>query len=137
MQKRESSSRDQASGSLNPWEHRKEEIDTQRGVSKSFLFGVMMLSLSTILVKIIGLIYKIPMLRYLGSVGMGYFNAAYEWFAMLSVIAGAGLPVAMSMMIAAARSQGSTPAFRRRTVRRIERIALRVFLSLLMFVRYP
>ena len=72
-----------------------------RGVRiKTFFSGVMALSLSTALVKVIGLFYKIPMLRYLTSVGMGYFNAAYEWYAMLSVLFTAGLPIAASMLIA-------------------------------------
>ena len=43
----------------------------------SFTSGVLILSLSAVIVKIIGLVYKIPMLRLLGSEGMGYFNSAY------------------------------------------------------------
>ncbi len=69
---------------------------------KTFLSGVLLLSLSTVLVKIIGLIYKIPMLSYLGSEGMGYFNSAYEIYALFCVIATAGLPVALSVLISGA-----------------------------------
>ena len=65
-----------------------------------FFSGVMILTLSTVLVKIIGLLYKIPMLHCLGSVGMGYFNAAYECYALIGVVATAGLPIAVSMLIA-------------------------------------
>ena len=67
-----------------------------------FLSGVFVLSVSTILVKLIGLAYKIPMLSYLGAEGMGYFNSAYEIYALLCVISTAGLPVALSLLIAAA-----------------------------------
>ena len=67
--------------------------------SRRFFFGVFILSCSTVLVKIIGLAYKIPMLRLLGAEGMGYFNSAFEMYAMLCVIATAGLPVALTVLI--------------------------------------
>ncbi len=61
--------------------------------------GVFLLSLSTVAVKIIGLAYKIPMLSLLGAEGMGYFNSAYEIYALLCIIATAGLPIALSMRV--------------------------------------
>lgn len=98
---------------------------TASSSGKVFLSGVMVLTLSTVLVKLIGLFYKIPMLHYLGSEGMGYFNAAYEWYATLCVISTAGLPLAGSMLIAEARAKGSTQA-----VRLIERRMLGLFFAL-------
>ena len=77
-------------------------VETVKNTRKTFLSGVLLLSLSTVLVKIIGLIYKIPMLSYLGSEGMGYFNSAYEIYALFCVIATAGLPVALSVLISGA-----------------------------------
>ena len=73
--------------------------------SESFLSGVLVLSISGIIVKIIGLAYKIPMLSYLGAEGMGYFNSAYEIYALLCVISTAGLPVALSMLVSACRER--------------------------------
>ena len=70
--------------------------------SSSFLSGVFLLSLSTVLVKLTGLLTKIPMLRLLGAQGMGYYNAAYEVYAMLFVLSTAGLPVALSILISRA-----------------------------------
>ena len=67
--------------------------------NEKFYSGVLVLSLSAVIVKIIGLVFKIPMLRLLGSEGMGYFNSAYEIYALLCVISTSGLPVAMSLMI--------------------------------------
>lgn len=66
---------------------------------RSFISGIYILTLSTVIVKIIGLIYKIPMLKLLGNMGMGYFNSAYEIYAAFCVISTAGLPVAMSLMV--------------------------------------
>ncbi len=116
------------------------EVSTKGNAStgRVFLSGVLVLTLSTVLVKIIGLLYKIPMLRVLGSEGMGYFNAAYEWYGTLCVIATSGLPLASSMMIASARAVGDDVA-----VKKIERLSLRIFgvlglvSSLLLFFGAP
>ena len=51
------------------------------------------------LVKIIGMVYKIPLMRLLGAEGMGYFNSAYETYTLFFVISTAGIPVAISIMI--------------------------------------
>ena len=95
----------------------------QKNTKKTFLSGVLLLTLSTVLVKVIGLIYKIPMLAYLGSEGMGYFNSAYEIYALFCVISTAGLPVALSVLISGAIARGE-----RGQVRRIYSASLAVFL---------
>lgn len=92
-----------------------------------FLSGVFVLSVSTILVKLIGLAYKIPMLSYLGAEGMGYFNSAYEIYALLCVISTAGLPVALSLLIAAEEEKGGVSAGY--CVNRIYRCALGIFMA--------
>lgn len=89
---------------------------------RKFISGVYILTLSTVIVKIIGLIYKIPMLKLLGSTGMGYFNSAYEIYASFCVIATSGIPVAMSLLIS------STEDERRR--RKIFKVAFFTFLML-------
>lgn len=94
-----------------------------QNTKKTFFSGVLLLTLSTVLVKLIGLIYKIPMLAYLGSEGMGYFNSAYEIYALFCVISTAGLPVALSVLVSAAVARGDGAR-----VKRIYRAALAVFL---------
>lgn len=74
--------------------------------AKTFMSGVLVLSVATVAVKIIGLAFKIPMLSFLGAEGMGYFNSAYEIYALLCVISTAGMPVALSMLVSAARAKG-------------------------------
>ena len=97
-------------------------VESGKTAKKSFLSGVLLLSLSTFLVKIVGFLYKIPMLTYLGSVGMGYFHSAYEIYAMFCIIATAGLPVALSVLISAALARGD-----QRGVKRIYRVSMTVF----------
>lgn len=73
---------------------------------QQFLGGAMALTLSTVLVKIIGLVYKIPLMRILGAEGMGYFNSAYEMYTLFFVISTAGVPVAISIMISESIASG-------------------------------
>ena len=76
----------------------------RESVGGGFISGVFILSLSTLIVKVIGLAFKIPMLSLLGMEGMGYFNSAYEIYALLCVASTAGLPVALSILISSARA---------------------------------
>ena len=70
-----------------------------KSYEKQFFSGVAVLALSTFIVKIIGLFYKIPMMAYLGAEGMGYFNSAYEIYSLFFVIATTGVPVAISILV--------------------------------------
>lgn len=97
-------------------------VESKRTVKRSFFSGVLLLSLSTVLVKIVGFVYKIPMLSYLGSVGMGYFHSAYEMYALFCVIATAGLPVALSVLVSAALARNDG-----KSVGKIFRSAMTVF----------
>jgi stage V sporulation protein B len=73
---------------------------------QQFLDGAMALTVSTVIVKIIGLVYKIPLMRILGAEGMGYFNSAYEMYTLFFVISTAGIPVAISIMISKSIAAG-------------------------------
>ncbi len=55
---------------------------------------------SNLIVKAIGLFFKIPMTALIGEEGMGYFNGAYTIFTWLYTLSCAGLPTAASMLIA-------------------------------------
>lgn len=61
--------------------------------------GVAVLTASTLVVKILGLIYKIPLLGLLGAEGMGYFNAALEVYSLFFIISSSGLPAAECLLV--------------------------------------
>ncbi|MBR3620670.1 MAG: oligosaccharide flippase family protein, partial [Clostridia bacterium] len=67
---------------------------------QSVLSGAMVLMGAIILVKIIGALFKMPMTSMLGTVGRGYFQSAYEIYTPIFAVAMAGLPVAVSKMVA-------------------------------------
>ena len=87
-----------------------------------FVNGVLILTISNVIVKIIGLIFKIPLHDILGDEGMGYFNAAYTIYTTFFMISTAGLPVAISYMISRSRAAGNF-----RQVKKVMRIAFIVF----------
>lgn len=74
---------------------------------QNFLTGAAILSLSTIVVKVIGMFYKIPLKLLIGDAGFAYFNAAYAIYTVLLVISTTGLPVAMSRMVSEAHTLGN------------------------------
>ncbi len=67
---------------------------------QSVLNGAMILMFAVVLVKIIGMLFKIPLTDMIGSVGRGYFNSAYEIYTPVFAISMAGLPVAVARMVA-------------------------------------
>lgn len=81
-------------------------IKTQKSAKNLFFSGVIALTIANLLVKMVGLISKIALNRVVGSIGAGYYSSAYEIYAYLYVISTAGLPVALSIMIAKSRSKG-------------------------------
>lgn len=86
--------------------------------------GTLALGLSGILVKILGMLYKIPLANLLGDEGMGYFNAAYTVYTLFFVLATAGLPVALSLLVADASAKGEGGR-----AEGIYRVAERLFLA--------
>ena len=97
----------------------------QKNYNKQFFSGVAILAISTFIVKIIGLFYKIPMIAYLGAEGMGYFNSAYDIYSLFFVISTTGLPVAISILVSENKALG-----RLENIKRIFKISL-IFLSVI------
>ena len=71
---------------------------------QNFLQGAALLAIATAIVKVIGAFYKLPLNMAIGAEGYSYFTTAYDIYAVMNLIATAGLPVAVSRMI----SQTST-----------------------------
>lgn len=76
--------------------------------SKSaFLGGALSLTLATLSVKVIGVIYKIPLSYILGDEGMGFFNSAYSVYTFFFLLCTAGVPKAVTILITESRSKNS------------------------------
>ena len=97
--------------------------NNQKAKKQNFLQGAAILTVGTILVKLIGALYKIPMNRIIGTEGFGHFNVAYSIYNVLLMIASTGLPVAVSRMISESNTLGH-----RRQVQKIYGVSLRMFM---------
>lgn len=67
---------------------------------QSFLYATLILGISTAVVKLMGALFRIPLSRLMGNVGMGYFSTAYDVFVPIYSLAMAGLPIAVSRIVA-------------------------------------
>lgn len=90
--------------------------------AQSFLKGAMVLGSSMIIVKLMGMIYKILLSRMYGGVGTGLFNSAYALYNPLFMLSTAGFPIAISRMV----SENITKK-RFRDVRQIHRLSVPIF----------
>lgn len=66
-----------------------------------FLIQGSILAVASLLVRIIGLIYRIPMTRIIGDEGMGLYSIAYELYSMTLILSSYSLPLAVSKLVAA------------------------------------
>ena len=92
---------------------------------QNFLQGTALLAMATVIVKLVGALYKVPLNAIIGEKGFGYFSTAYEIYNILLMISTAGLPVAMSRMISEASSLEHYAQ-----VRQVYATAKRIFLLL-------
>ena len=74
---------------------------------KSFVKGAGILAISGIIVKIIGAVFRIPLMNIIGSEGIGLYQMAYPIYAFLLVASTAGLPVAISKMVSEELATGN------------------------------
>ena len=95
-----------------------------RNEKKKLLGGVAVLMPATVLTKVVGLFYKIPLVAIVGVGGMAYFLAAYHVYSVVFVLSATGLPTALSLSVARRVAAGEDAA-----ARRVLAVALALFLS--------
>ena len=84
----------------------KKTINSNASKQQSFLHGSAILVIAMALVKVIGAIYKIPLGELLDTAGMGYYSTAYDLYIPMYSIAMAGLPIAISRIVAEHMANG-------------------------------
>lgn len=67
---------------------------------KSFIKGAVILAIAGLLSKFIGALFRIPLTNLIGSIGMSYYQMAYPIYSVLLIISSAGIPTAISKMVA-------------------------------------
>lgn len=91
----------------------------------TFFGGAAILAVGILVVKLIGMFYKIPLVNIIGAQGNSDFSNAYNIYAVLLTISTAGLPVAVSKLVSEANALN-----RQNQVRSIFRTSMVLFLVL-------
>ena len=92
---------------------------------KTLVGGVSILGIAGIICKVVGVLYRIPLAHLIGPEGMGVYHKVYPAYNLLLTISSAGLPVAISRMVAHYVTREDP-----RNARRIFAMALRMLLIL-------
>ena len=67
----------------------------------SLLNRLLFLAAAGILVRIIGLLYRSPLTKLIGSQGMGYYSTAYNVYALILLVSSYSIPTAISKLLSA------------------------------------
>ena len=73
---------------------------------QNYMHGAAILTIGVIIMKILGFFYKIPLGNILGDEGYSMFMGAYSIYFIFFTLATAGLPVALSRLVAEADANG-------------------------------
>lgn len=93
---------------------------------QNFIEGAAILVVASLIVKVIGAVFQIPLVNLIGgkdNPAFGLFTAAYRIYMTMLVISTVGLPAALSKMVAEATAGG-----REHEVRRIVKVAAVIFI---------
>lgn len=83
-----------------------EKRQTRRRKESNFVVQGSVLAVAGILVRLIGLLYRVPMTNIIGDVGMGYYSMAFNVYNIILILSSYSLPLAVSKMVAARLARG-------------------------------
>ncbi len=95
---------------------------------RSLVGGISILGIAGLICKVVGVLYLIPLANLIGAQGLGVYNQIFPSYNLMLTISSAGIPVAISRMVAARLALGQT-----RNSARVFRVAL-IMLSALGLV---
>ncbi|MDD4079787.1 MAG: polysaccharide biosynthesis protein [Eubacteriales bacterium] len=95
---------------------------------RSLVGGISILAAAGLICKVVGVLYRIPLANLIGPPGMGVYNQVFPTYNLMLAISSAGIPVAISRMVAGSLARGHAG-----NARRMFRIAL-IMLGLLGLV---
>ena len=74
---------------------------TEKRQKNNFLLQGSILAIAGIIVRLIGLLYRVPLTNIIGEDGMGVYSTAYSIYNIILLISSYSLPLAVSRLIAA------------------------------------
>lgn len=91
---------------------------------RTFVTGAAILGIASLISKLLGAIYRIPYQNIVGDVGLAAYNKVYPLYSILLIIATAGIPLAISKIVAERLSLGDK--YGARKVLRVSMIVLSI-----------
>lgn len=77
------------------------EPPARKKTGSNFIVQGSILAAAGIIVRLIGMLYRIPLANYIGDEGNGYYSAAYNIYSILLILSSYSMPVAVSKMVSA------------------------------------
>lgn len=74
---------------------------SSRAKKNNFMVQGAILGVSSIIVRLIGVIYRIPLTNIIGDKGIGYYSVAFDIYQILLLLSSYSLPLAVSKMVSA------------------------------------
>ncbi|MGN0701420.1 MAG: polysaccharide biosynthesis C-terminal domain-containing protein [Oscillospiraceae bacterium] len=73
---------------------------------KNYIKNTIILFASMLITKIVGALFKIPLMNLLGGTGMGYFSTAYGLYSPVFALTAAGIPTVITRITARSLARG-------------------------------
>jgi len=82
--------------------------EAKKNLKKNVLVQGSILAVASIIVRLIGLFYRIPMTRILGDKAMGYYSYAFEIYNLALILSSYSIPLSVSKLVSARIVKGET-----------------------------
>ena len=77
------------------------ETRSRKKQASNFVIQGSILAAASIIVRLIGIAYRIPMVNIIGDEGMGYYGTAFNVYNIALLLSSYSLPLAVSKMVSA------------------------------------
>ena len=67
--------------------------------ANKFMKGAAVLAVAGLLVKVMGVFFRVPLTNWVGAEGMSYYTSVYPFYTFFLLLSTAGIPVAISRMV--------------------------------------
>lgn len=78
----------------------------RKNKDKSFLVQGSILAIAGVITKLIGAVYRVPLVNILGDKGMGYYGVAFQIYSIALTLTSYSLPLAVSKLVSARVAKG-------------------------------
>lgn len=80
--------------------------ENKKNGDKSFIVQGSILAIAGVITKIIGAVYRVPLVNILGDKGMGYYGVAFQIYTIALTLTSYSLPLAVSKLVSARNATG-------------------------------